>query len=256
MTLKTDAISISSQLFPTSEFKQKLFLHVIPFDFSRHHRFTLYERIQGMEPNSYEQKHTNFARHVTIEGCLKATNYVIQFPRVSQLTLSDYDASEQPWCTRNQTSIVPLSQIQELHILVVELSGKKLAAFLRDLPNLQSLTLQDLPSARPKWRECLALASLTNKITRVTIIERCQIARVKLVLRVFPHVEQLEINVDENQLEEVLRVLLLEAKHLFLLVLSQVHYDVEERVRNIIESERLVSNHSMERISGELYLWW
>jgi len=152
------------------------------------------------------------------------------------------------------TSIVPLLQITELHIKKNELSVDQLIQILCLLPHLQSLTLANILSLGSKRTDVL---SRNNRITKLIIDDdECQFKHVRFLIHLFPRLEYLEISIDENNLEKILRFLLSKLPCLFSLFLLNVNYKVIEKVQSLIKNEKLLNDYTSERIQGGLYLWW
>ena len=242
-----NVISISFRLYHTGECKQGIlicfFLQIV---FFRYEQFKLHE-------NFKTHYRINYARHVEIEGCLEAAKFTLRFPCVKELTL--HDVKNTSWDACSMKSIIPLLQINKLYIKHENLSIKKLISLLQDFPNVDALKLFSLSRISVKQSSVFSLIPVNNRITRVKVYEECDIKHLKLINHMFPRVEHLRICIDENHLEAILEFLLLNVKHLFLLVLSHVNYDVVERVQSIIVNKKLVENYSVERNHGKLYLW-
>ncbi|CAF1176143.1 unnamed protein product [Adineta ricciae] len=219
------------------------FFSIVPY---RYEQFKLHE--------NFKTHHgINYARHVEIEGCLEAEKFTIQFPCVKELTL--HDVKDTSWHARSMKSIIPLLQISKLYIKDENLSIKKLISLLQDFPNVELLKLFSLPRISVKQSSVFSLVPVNNRITRVKVYEECDMKHLKLITHMFPRMEHLKICIDESHLEIILEFLLLNAKQLFLLVLSHVNYDVVERVQSIIVKKKLIENYSVKRNHGKLYLW-
>jgi hypothetical protein len=185
---------------------------------------------------------------------LRPDKYSIQFPRVTKLTLKDNNIEEHPSFINDMTSIVPLLQITELHIKKNEFSVDQLIQILYLLPNLQSLTLANILSLGSKRTDVL---SRNHRITKLIIDDdECQFKHVRFLIHLFPRLEYLEISIDENNLEKILRFLLSKLPCLFSLFLLNVNYKVIEKVQSLIKNEKLLNDYTSERIQGGLYLWW
>ncbi|CAF1282683.1 unnamed protein product [Adineta ricciae] len=219
------------------------FFSIIPY---RYEQFKLHE-------NFKTHHRINYARHVEIEGCSEAEKCTVQFPCVKELTL--HDVKDVSWHACSIKSIIPLLQISKLYIKDENLPIKKLISLLQDFPNVESLKLFSLPKMSVKQSSVFSLVPVNNRITRVKVYEECDMKDLKLINHMCPRVEHLRICIDESHLGTILEFLLLNAKHLFLLVLSHVNYDVVERVQAIIVKKKLIENYSVERNHGKLYLW-
>jgi hypothetical protein len=175
---------------------------------------------------------------------------------VTKLTLKDNNIEENPLFINDMTGIVPLLQITELHIKKNEFSVDQLIQILCLLPHLQSLTLANILSLGSKRTDTTDVLSRNNRITKLIIDDECQYEHVRFLIHLFPRLEYLEISIDENNLEKILRFLLSKLQCLFSLFLLNVNYKVIEKVQSLIKNEKLLNDYTSERIQGGLYLWW
>ncbi|CAF0962603.1 unnamed protein product [Rotaria sordida] len=230
------------------------FFSTVPY---RYNHFILYEQINNDICKSYQNNSINFARHLTIEGHLKTDKYSIQFPRVTKLTLKNNSIEKNSLFFNDINSIIPLIQIIDLDIKDNHFSIIELTKILSLLPNLQSLTLSNILSFQFKRIETTKLISQNNKITKLIIDDdECQMKHIHCLIHLFPHLQYLEIGIDENNLEEILRYLLLKSKSLFALFLLNLNYKIIEKIQGLIKNENLIHDYTIERIHGGLYLWW
>ncbi|CAF2463979.1 unnamed protein product [Rotaria sp. Silwood2] len=230
------------------------FFSIVPY---RYNHFILYEQINNDICKSYQTNSINFARHLTIEGHLKTDKYSIRFPRVTKLTLKNNYIEENSSFFNDINSIIPLIQITDLDIKENHFSLVELTKILSLLPNLQSLTLPNILPFQSKRIETTKLISRYNRITKVIIDDdECELKHVHYLIHLFPRLQYLEIGIDENNLEEILRYLLSKAKSLFSLFLLNINYKVIENIQKLIKNENLIHNYTIEHIHGGLYLWW
>ncbi len=216
------------------------------FFFSRYNDFILYEQINDDKPKSYG---TNFARHLTIEGRLRVDKYSIEFPRVTKLTLKNNNIKENPSFINDINSIIPLTQITDLDIKDNQFSIE----ILHLLPNLQSLTLSNIQSLPLKRIEIFR----NNQIIKVIIDDdECELKHVRFLIHLFPHLQSLEIGIDENHFKKILRFLLSKSTCLFSLFLLNVNMKLNKKIQTLIKNENLLNDYNIERIHGGLYLWW
>jgi hypothetical protein len=206
----------------------------------------LYEQINDDKPTLFGR---NFARHLTIEGHLRLDKSSIQFPRVTKLTLKDNNLEENPSFINHVNSIIPLTQILDLDIKENQISINQLRLF----PNLQSLTLSNLSSLKSQRIRTFR----NNKITKLTIDDdECELKHVRVLIDLFPHLQSLEIGIEENHNAEILRFLLSKSTCLFSLFLLNINSQLIEKIQSLIKNENLLHDVTIERIHGGLYLWW
>ena len=130
---------------------------------------------------------------------------------------------------------------------------------------------------------------MENSIVNVTIRGPCTIQQIRLLIRLCPRVKSLEIEVDEEQLEPVVRFLLLAKTmvdcsaslelitidlsskpsffkdwncwqraffSLFSLCFFNPKPGMEQKLQRMIHREKLLNDHSIGSVFNYLYLWW
>ncbi|CAF0846376.1 unnamed protein product [Rotaria sp. Silwood1] len=230
------------------------FFSIVPY---RYNHFILYEQINNDLCKSYQNNSINFAHHLTIEGHVNKDKYSIRFPRVTKLTLRNNYIEENSLFFNDINSIIPLIQITDLNIKNNYFSIVELTKILSLSSNLQSLTLSNTLPFQFKRIESTKLISEYNKIIKLTIDDdECELKHIHCLIHLFPHLQYLEIVINENNLEEILRCLLLKFKCLFSLFLLNINYKVIEKIQILIKNENLIHNYTIEHIYGGLYLWW
>ncbi|CAF4217519.1 unnamed protein product, partial [Adineta steineri] len=230
------------------------FFSIVPY---RYDEYILHEKFHENKSKLYKSNNINFARHLILEGCLKTNQYSIQFPRATKLTLKDNNIQKNLLFINDMKSIVPLLQITELSIKDNVLTINQFIEILCLFPNVQTLTLSNKIQLGSKRTNTRQLLSRNNRITHLIIDDdECQFVYIEFLIDLFPYVEYLEISLDENHLEEILRFLFLKLKYLFSLFLLNINYDTIEKIQTLIKNEKLITNYTIERIHGGLYLWW
>jgi hypothetical protein len=134
----------------------------------------------------------------------------LQFPRAARLTFSEGNISRNPSFIFDLTHIFFPLQLTELVISDEELRLEQLFLLLHHFPNIQLLTIptSTLNLSSPQ-SETKRLTFNTNNIKRVTILNRCTLEDVQILNRFCPYLQSLEIEVEREELELVLRFLLL-----------------------------------------------
>ncbi|CAF1152145.1 unnamed protein product [Adineta steineri] len=230
------------------------FFSIVPY---RYDEYVLHEKFNENKSKLYKSNNINFARHLILEGCLKTNQYSIQFPRATKLTLKDDNIPKNSLFINDMKSIIPLLQITELSIKDNVLTINQFIEILCLFPNVQTLTLSNKIQLGSKRTNTRQLLSRNNRITHLIIDDdECQFVYIDFLIDLFPHLEYLEISLDENHLEEILRFLFLKLKYLFSLFLLNINYDTIEKIQILIKNEKLITNYTIERIHGGLYLWW
>jgi hypothetical protein len=169
---------------------------------------------------------------------------------VHKLTLN---IEENPSFIHDINSLIPLTQITNLNIKDKQFSINHLIEILHSLPNLQSLTLSNTLPFESKRK----FSSRNNQITKLIIDDdECELKHIHFLIYLFPYLEYLEIGINENNLQDILRYLLLKSKYLFSLLLLNINYNIIEKMKTLIQNEKLIHDYTIERIHGGLFLWW
>ena len=213
------------------------------FCLSRSKQFVLHERI---EDDRSKLSGINLAHDLTIEGHLNLLQYSIQFPRVTKLILKDTRLEEDSSFLRQLNSLVPLTQITNLVVIENRMSIDQLRLF----PNLESLTLPNLFPLRMKIYR-------NDKLIQLNIDDDvCELKHLRCLLRLFPHLQSLEIGINEDQWREILQLILTKSRHLFSLFLLNINSKLFEQMRKFLQRENFIRDYTIERMEGGLYLWW
>ena len=212
------------------------------FSLQRSKHFVLHERI---DDDQSKLSGANLAQQLTIEGHLDLQPYSMRFPRVIKLTLKDTKLEEDSSFLTHLNSLVTLSQITDLIITENRMSIDQLRLF----PNLQSLTLSNLPTRMRTYRN--------TKLIKLNIDDDvCELKHLRHLLRFFPHLQSLEIGMNEDQWKDILRLILTKSKDLFSLFLLNINSQFFEQISKFLQRENLIEDYTIERMEGGLYLWW
>ena len=96
----------------------------------------------------------------------------------------------------------------------------------------------------------------------MSIEKECTLKEIQLIVTLFPRLECLTINLNEEDLESIARFLLSKAnnnpppRYLSSLCISEQLTNLMEPLRIFIESEKLLDDFMIKALNGKLYLWW
>jgi len=200
------------------------------------------------------------------------------------------------------TRIFSPTQLIELVISDEQLRLEQLLLLLHYFSNIRSLTIptSTLNLSSPQ-SETNRLTFDINNVGKVTMLNRCTLEDIQILHRFCPHLQSLEIEVEKEKLELILRFLLLRNTtrnnrdqlftrlyskniifwqqeysdcihctkhqnfnsirspcnhHLSLLCCRDVNYRMIEKLRIMIDQERLLNDYSIEYVDQKIYLWW
>jgi hypothetical protein len=138
------------------------------------------------------------------------TQYSIQFPRTTRLILSEGNITQNPSFIYDLTRLFSPVQIAELVIFNTELQLEKLVLFLHYFPNIQALTtLTSTPYLSLPQSETNCLSCNKNNIIKVIIVNLCTLEDIQILIRVCPYLQSLEVEVETESLQLIVRFLLL-----------------------------------------------
>ena len=102
--------------------------------------------------------------------------------------------------------------------------------------------------------------SETNVITHIVYNGECDLDEVKLLVKLCPRVQHLSTCLDHGSGEPIIRFLTSrtnpDTSHLCVLHMRVSGKFWYERLNHLLESERLLDDHTLKLIDSELYLWW
>ena len=206
----------------------------------------------------------NFARHLTIEGSLSSCKPKMKFPRVDQLTLQENHAEENPEFINLVSSIVPLTQIVNLHIQGERFPVHQLLKLLNLATNVQSLTLSHCPIVPRNKFKTLRSSFIQNKISKLVIyddIEDNNERQLRCLFRFFPQLQCLEISGSERMINMICQVLLEKTKEYSPQCLHSIFFfNMEDRtmdqLRRIIDEKQLLNDYTVKCMHAGWQLWW
>ena len=125
---------------------------------------------------------------------------------------------------------------------------------------LDSVFLYETDSISIEQTELFRIVSNTNIVTDVTITKESTLDKIQVLVILFSRLEYLTINLYKEDLESIARFLLSKdnnnTRHLSALCISKQLSSLLEKLRILIESEKLLDDHTLKTISGKVYLWW
>ena len=145
---------------------------------------------------------------MNIDDYRAATNCSLQFPCATELSLWGKGARGNFSFLADLSHMFHFAALTHFSVQCPDFGLAQLIELLNHLPNLHSLTLYANTSYLSD--ELFQFDSMENRIVNVTIRGPCTIQQIRLLIRLCPRVKCLEIEVDEEQLEPIVRSLLLE----------------------------------------------
>jgi hypothetical protein len=126
----------------------------------------------------------------------------------------------------------------------------QLIEVLNHLPNVHSLILYANTSyLSGEQIQSVNFYSNKNRIVNVTIRGRCKIQQIQVLMNLCPRIKSLEIEIEEDQLEFILRFLLLDK------TMNNNHLD-SSKTKCDGWQRKLLNDYSIESVLNYLYLWW
>jgi hypothetical protein len=129
--------------------------------------------------------------------------------------------------------------------------------------NVRSLVLFQKPRVpiSDKQMEIVRLISNNSKITHVHVNAICTIGHVRLLLDLCPRLERLIMGVEVDDLQSIVRYLLMKSAHthnyLYSLSLStKFNGKTIKQLRKMIDNEKLLDDYWMGCIKKTVRLWW
>ena len=228
----------------------------------RYENYSLYDRVDQDDWNTCISPAINFARHLTIEGRLRACEQTMQFPRVEKLKLQENHPEENPAFIDLVNSTVSLTQITELQIENEPLPHKQLLQLLTLAVNVHSLLLSNCPHLPQDQLRTLRPSLIHSKIRKLVIDDDfCQVHDLYWLSDIFPRLQCLEILIDEKGIEEVGRFLFSKSRrHSPKCLFSVLFFNMSDRamykLQRIIDEEHLVNDYTIQRVCAGWHLWW
>jgi hypothetical protein len=178
--------------------------------FSRRNLYELHERAHN-DDCPRRDRGINLARRVNIDDYRAATNCSLQFPYATELSLWGKGARGNFSFIADLRHMFNFSKLTHFSVQCPDFGLSQLIEVLNHLPNVHSLILYANTSyLSGEQIQSVNFYSNKNRIVNVTIRGRCKIQQIHVLVNLCPRVKSLEIEIEEDQLEFILRFLLLD----------------------------------------------
>ncbi|CAF1146142.1 unnamed protein product [Adineta steineri] len=242
----------------TKNWDNRIFYSNNPY---RRKYFTLYGETGQLE----KKIHLNTVLHVHIRSLQAIINCIYYFPRVTKITFEHiFDISQDSIAT-SLNCIIPLKQITKLVVNCHCFSFEQIIQILYLTSNLCIMILKSIYLSIPDYwslqqNENFQRVSKTNRITNITIEEKCKLIDIRLLVALCPRLEHLTIHIPTDVFQLTIRFLLSKTneniRRLFSLCLTHESKSLVETLKTFIESEKLLDNYFLEFFEDKLYLYW
>jgi hypothetical protein len=205
------------------------------------------------------EKTVELVRQIVISDPSMAVNYTYRLPHLTRLTLTGTHYKRNDSFISDLRCIVPLTQVTELVLVCDSFRMNQLIELLHLAFNLRLLTL--LATIRCPISDEDTIRSMNHE-SKEDMPNRglLTLKHVQALMRVCPRLQSLEMTVNENYLELIVRFLLLldtsKSHRLCLLALRDAHHGMIRRLHKMIDVEKLIEQYTLEHISNTAYLWW
>lgn len=152
----------------------------------------------------------NFAKRVNIDDYRAVTNTSLQFPYAKELCLWGRGARGNYSFIADLSLMFQFSKLTHLSIQCPDFGLIQLTEFLSRLPNLVSLTLFTNTSYLTVDPQTQLIESLPihNSIQYLIVRGRCVLDQIYLLMHLCPRVKSMELDIEEEHLEPIVRFLL------------------------------------------------
>jgi hypothetical protein len=205
------------------------------------------------------EKDIESLRQMVISDPSMAVNYTHRLPHPTRLILTGTLYKTSDSFISDLSCMVPLTQVTELVLVCDSFRMNQLIELLHLASNLRLLTLL-ASTCCPISDEDTIRSS--NYESNEDMPNRGLLTRkhVQALMRACPCLQSLEMTVNENYLEQIVRFLLLldtsKSHRLCLLGLRDAHHGMIRRLHKMIDVEKLIEQYTLEHISNTAYLWW
>ncbi|CAF1185422.1 unnamed protein product [Adineta steineri] len=205
----------------------------------------------------------SFGPRISMKNQNIVANFHFQFPRVTELEFRDnYYTINIYSFIDNLSHIVILTNITYLEISFNNQLLNNFVKLLNRMPNVQKLILDVRSSFKMEVSSDQQTNTVdlvcNNNVRNVEIIGGLPLTTVRLINKLFPRMERLEIQNRGDALISFVRTLLsnrIDNSHLFSLVFDGDDVMIKQ-LKTMIDNEKLLDNYDIERRQFELCLWW
>ncbi|CAF0863837.1 unnamed protein product [Rotaria sordida] len=176
----------------------------------------------------------NPVHHVCIHSTNVMEKFVDNFRNVTELTLFDtFDVSCDS-IVRSLNRIIPLKQLSTLSLDCHRFPFDQVIELLNSI--------------------------LFYRADSISIQQKSTLEKIQLLVALFSRLEYFTINLYQKDLETIAKFLLSKfnnnSRHLSSLCISKQRRDLIEKLRILIEIEKLPDDFTIKFINRKLYLWW
>ncbi|CAF0746813.1 unnamed protein product [Adineta steineri] len=200
---------------------------------------------------------------ISIKNRNIVANFPLQFPRVTELELTDnYDRINIDSFIDNLSYIFILTTITYLKISFNNELLNNFVKLLNRMPNVQKLILDvrlscEIEVSSDQQTNTADLVC-NNNVRNVIITNELASTAGQLINKLFPRMERLRIQNRGDALISFVRTLLsnrIKNSHLFSLVFTDYHAMIK-KLKTMIDNEKLLDNYDIKRRQDESCLWW
>lgn len=224
---------------------------------------------------------------MNIDDYRAATNCSLQFPSARELCLWGKGARGNFSFLADLSHMFPFPKLTHLSIQCPDFGLVQLMDLLDHLPQLEVLTLYANTSYLSEKHIPLLDARLKNsRIRQVIIRGRSTLGQIELLRTVFPSLQALELDIDEERVDAIVRYLVIGSTtapepdswtrkllsrfqptkkppemetfnpYLFSLCFFNAPVSMEQRLQRFLQREKLLDEYSIDTFVHSLYLWW
>ncbi|CAF4045664.1 unnamed protein product [Adineta steineri] len=217
-----------------------------------------------MDPNA-PAIHLKSVQDVQIQNEAELVNCKYFFPNVTTLTLENGFSNRYQSIATNLNRVLPLIHLTKLILDCRYLSLTNLIELLRFAPNVHTIKFNSLPryktdSKSIEENETFQLVSSTNIITNVTFRKRYGLDKLKVLMALYPRVQNLTVHICAQDLKAVVQFILEKrkenaSKYLHSLCFIGGRKIWIKKINTLISSEALLDDYMLKTVDNNLYLW-
>ncbi|CAF2700917.1 unnamed protein product [Rotaria sp. Silwood2] len=217
--------------------------------------------------STHQETNLNSVRHVYIYGEKIINDCINYFSNATHVTFYDNFCLRTRSFTSTLNHIVSLQQLTKIDIDTNRFSFQKFCELLQFAPNVDTLMikseiLKGAYSELMRQSEIFRLVSNRNIIKHITIKDKYTLKKIEILLSLCPRLQSLtsDAHVFWHDFEPIIRYLLSKTsenvRHLSVLCVSNACPALFERLKSLIESEKLIDDYSTKHVNSKLYLWF
>ena len=156
-------------------------------------------------------------------------------------------------------SMVPLTRVTQLVLLCESFTLSQLIDLLQLSSNVRHLSLVRNPRC-PVSERGMILPLDEENIDNIPNRGLLTLKHVRALMKVSPRLQSLQMSINENYLESILRFLfqfdMSKSRCLSLLRIQDAHYGIIRRIQKIIDLDKFIEHYTLQHISDNAFLWW